>query len=201
MIDLTKRALPDTVTVDGKAYLINTDYRIWLQFEKDYKHSMTTGEPFRAKYIFPEEEPNGMITETLLSFARPPRELPRQVGCQSGEIVLDFDIDSDLIYAAFFETYGIDLLSVDMHYYIFLALLQGISESTKLAKVMGYRLYEKSTSKADYREELKRAWRIEPPRTAQEQADIDELERLFGGNEQGQQMENYSLKPEPTLPD
>lgn len=201
MIDLTKRALPDTVTVDGKAYSINTDFRCWLQFERDYKTSLATGEPFRTRYLFPEEEPQGDVSQPLIAFARPKNELPRPIGRQSDEIALDFDIDSDLIYSAFLETYGIDLLKAEMHYYIFLALLRGISENTKLAKVMSYRLYEKNESKHDYKEDLKRAWRIEPPRTAQEQADIDELERLFGGNEQGQQTENYSLKPEPTLPD
>lgn len=33
MIDLTKKALPNTITVDGRAYSIYTDFRVWMQFE------------------------------------------------------------------------------------------------------------------------------------------------------------------------
>ena len=33
MIDLTKKALPNTVTVDGTAFSIYTDFRLWMRFE------------------------------------------------------------------------------------------------------------------------------------------------------------------------
>ena len=33
MMDLTKKALPNTVTVGGRAYSIYTDFRVWMRFE------------------------------------------------------------------------------------------------------------------------------------------------------------------------
>ena len=33
MIDLTKKALPNTVMVGGRAYSIYTDFRVWMRFE------------------------------------------------------------------------------------------------------------------------------------------------------------------------
>ena len=32
MIDLRNKSLPDTITVNGKDFLIKTDFRLWLKF-------------------------------------------------------------------------------------------------------------------------------------------------------------------------
>lgn len=175
MLDLKTKALPNTVTVAGKAFLINTDFRVWLQFEKD----VTTKKQFDAKYIFKDEYPEFVPIPELIKFARPPRLLPRAIGPGTDEIALDFEIDSDLIYAAFLETYNIDLLQADLHWHVFLALLNGISEETKLAKVMSYRLYQKPRPKHDPYEELKRAWRIEPPETDEQKQEREAFDALF----------------------
>lgn len=202
MIDLTKKALPDTVTVDGKAFSIKTDFRIWLQFERDYKESVRTKEPFNVDYIFTDEVPNGYVTEPLIAFARPISELPRPISGGSDAIALDYDIDAELIYSAFMEQYRIDLLTVDLHWHQFLALLKGISDNTMLAKVMGYRLYRKTDKKKDIREELRRAWEIIPPLSVDEQRELDEFNAFFEIEEKDEgQTESYYLKPERILPD
>jgi len=36
MIDLTKKVLPNTVMVGGRAFRIDTDYRTWLRFLIEY---------------------------------------------------------------------------------------------------------------------------------------------------------------------
>lgn len=180
MLDLTQRTLPNTVTVDGRDFLIKTDFRIWLQFERDFKQSIINGEPFSVAYIFEDDIPNGNLTDVLLQFARPKSELPRPITDSSGAIPMDFDIDSDLIYSAFFEQYKIDLLQVTMHWHVFLALLKGISDNTQLAKVMGYRCYKKNTNqKRDIHEELRRAWEIIPPLTKAEQEEAEEFNKYF----------------------
>lgn len=177
MLDLTCRALPNTVRVGGKAFLINTDYRIWVRFYRDIK----TGQNFDASYIFPEDRPERLNIIELLDFARPKTMLPRQTR-RSDVIALDYDIDSDYIYAAFLQQYGIDLIDIEyLHWHKFMAMIYGLSDDTKLAKIMGYRCYEKSTNKnRDPYEELRRAWEIEPPQTAEEKADVEELLSAFG---------------------
>lgn len=175
MLDLTTKALPNTVTVAGKAFLINTDFRIWLRFEREIKLM-----PFiDTSYIFPEDKPQYVSIPELLEFARPKSELPRKMRNQSDEIALDFDIDSDLIFAAFMECYGIDLTEADMHWHKFLALVKGISDSCRLGKIMSYRVYEKQTDKSDPYEELQRAWRINPPYTFEEMQEIAKLTKAF----------------------
>ena len=49
----------------------------------------------------------------------------------------DFDVDADLIYAAFWQTYGIDLVKQrgKLHWYSFKALLNGLPDDTLFTKV------------------------------------------------------------------
>lgn len=176
MLDLTSRALPNTVLVGGRAFLINTDFRVWVRFYRDIKK----GENFNASYIFPEEAPEAVNVYDLMEFAKPQNILPRSMR-HSDVIALDYDIDSDLIYAAFLEQYGVDLIEVEhLHWHKFLAMLNGLNEDTKLAKVMGYRCYTKNTDKnRDVYQELRAAWEIEPPQTEEEKADVEELLSAF----------------------
>lgn len=51
MIDLTKRALPNTVVVGGKAYSIYTDFRLWMRFEIAVG-KLQRGETLDISYLF-----------------------------------------------------------------------------------------------------------------------------------------------------
>ena len=174
MIDLTQRALPDTVMVDGRAFLIKTDYRIWIRFMQE----AAKGKPFDCSYVFVADFPPYIPITALLEFAQPPKELPRQTE-HNDAIVLDYKIDGDLIYAAFWEQYGIDLIETDLHWHKFIALLNGINETTALAKVMGYRSYKKGQKTKDPYQQMKRAWEIIPPRSEEEAEAIAEFESMF----------------------
>lgn len=156
MIDLTTKALPNTVLVDGKVFSINTDYRYWIKFEIDLSKKKL---PIDVGYLFRSTIPERCNIEELLVFARPRDELPR--GESSDEILLDYEYDSDYIYSAFMGQYGIDLLTVDMHWHVFLALMKGLNDSTRMREIMGYRAYKKSSGNTDQMEKLKYAWRIE----------------------------------------
>lgn len=162
MINLTTKALPNTVEVDGELFSINTDFRYWLKYAIDIT-KLQPGEVYSVAYLFKNDVPRLNSFEALNRFAFPKTEIPRQIGSFSDEIILDYEIDADLIYAAFLGQYGIDLLAKDMHWYVFVALLKGLNDSTKLREVMGYRSYKKDTRKnVDIYEELKTAWQIIP---------------------------------------
>ena len=65
MIDLTI-ALPDTITVDGKAYLIKTDFREWLKFAKIVENEKATLADLL--YLFVDEFPQTDFTQELVDF-------------------------------------------------------------------------------------------------------------------------------------
>lgn len=162
MIDLTTKALPNTVEVDGELFSIETDFRLWLKYSIEIS-KLLPGERYSVAYLFKNEIPTGDIITALNKFAFPKADIPRQMGENSNEIILDYEIDADLIYAAFLGQYGVDLLTAELHWYQFVALLKGINETTKLREVMGYRSYKKETRKnVDVYEELKQAWQIIP---------------------------------------
>lgn len=59
---------------------------------------------------------------------------------QTGEPpVMDMEQDAELVYAAFYQAYGIDLYQSDMHYETFRALLKGLPPGTALSEVIKIR--------------------------------------------------------------
>ena len=177
MMDLTRKALPNTVMVGGRAYSIYTDFRLWMRFEIAVS-KLKRGETIDIAYLFKNEHPAFCDLRELFKFSRPESPLPRPIS-HSNVIALDYELDADLIYAAFLGQYGIDLVDVtELHWHKFLALLNGLNDSTKLREVMGYRCYEKSDDKKDPYEELRRAWEIESI-SEEEQAELEEFSNLF----------------------
>ena len=57
----------------------------------------------------------------------------------SDKRAFDFVQDSELIYAAFMQTYGIDLVDQPLHWWKFQALMTGMPSNTRLAEVVQIR--------------------------------------------------------------
>ena len=84
---------------------------------------------------------------------------------------MDFEQDAALIYAAFLQTYGIDLYAVrnQMDWRIFVALLKGIPENTELSrtiKIRGMKVPERTKDNSDYVDSIikaKRAVALDEP--------------------------------------
>ena len=178
MIDLTTKSLPNTVSVGGKDFSINTDFRLWMRFEIEVG-KMGRGDYIDVAYLFKDEHPAYISIPDLFQFSRPQSELPRPIS-HSDVIAYDYELDSDLIFAAFWGQYGIDLTTIeDLHWHKFLALFKGLNESTRMREVMQYRCYEKSSNKEkDIYEELRRAWEIER-KSPEEQAEIEKFSSYF----------------------
>lgn len=178
MIDLTTKTLPNTLRVAGRDYSIYTDFRVWIRFFNE----LHSGALKDLSYLFKNECPVYVRPEELRVFAAPKNSLPRKTyGTDDGAVVIDYEIDGDLIVAAFWQQYGIDLTTVDMHWHIFLALLHGLT-GTKLDTVMSYRAYRKDSRKnVDHYEEMKNAWRIDRI-TPEEQVMLDDFNAAFQGD-------------------
>lgn len=90
---------------------------------------------------------------------------------ESDKKTMDFEQDAALIYAAFLQTYNIDLYAVrnNMDWRIFIALLKGIPENTELSRVIklrGMKIPERNKSNSEYVDSLikaKRAVELDEP--------------------------------------
>ena len=192
MIELKKAVLPETVNVSGKLYRIHTSFKYWLRFlelvEKNDKN------PYVFDFLYVDKTPADRIEgfSALLGFSTPPSLLPRLTSSDTGEKVVDYQIDAEYIYAAFYEQYGIDLIEADMHWYKFQALFRGLHD-TKLNEIIGFRLFTPPNGKkSEYdrdMEKLKRAWALPEKDEGKEDAALMRFEALLYGEATAQK--NY----------
>lgn len=182
---LSKAALPSCVLVGDELYGIKTDFRFALLFLEKAR-SGCTAEGFDFMY---EGDPPADRQAGLAALARwisPPRKLPRPSPVTSSEILLDYEDDAPLIFAAFWEQYGIDLFDekLRLHWHKFLALLYGL-HGTKLNEVQEYRSYKpRKGDPQEYRREmlrLKEMWRVDEKLTASEQAAVAAFQAKLKG--------------------
>lgn len=144
MIDLRNKSLPDTITVNGKDFLIKTDFRLWLKFS-----TMIEEERPLADYLFLLEDVEGNIPlenffPQLMQFYTNPNSTPKNINSTSTDRILDYIEDGEYIIASFMQDYGIDLTEVDMHWHKFKALFAGLRDDTKIKQIMSMRSYRKN---------------------------------------------------------
>lgn len=159
MIDLRNKELPSRLEWDGGSCSIETDFRIWITF----------GEWLREKKvylgIFPHlKAPEGDAWQrAAVKFYQCRNEVPRATRAPSRVRYMDMLIDGSFIVASFQQAYGIDLTSCDMHWHRFCALLDGLPDDTKMARIMSYRGYDPQDEKrkhSDIMQERKMAWAL-----------------------------------------
>ena len=169
MLDLKQKSLPNALEARGQAFLLNTDFRVWLDYPRliteDPGSLFTDWAP-----IFTQE-----VADQLDLFYNPPREVPR--GSGSNAPLVDWEADADLIYAAFLQAYGIDLLTADLHWHKFRALFDALPDDTLMVKVIRWRSYKGSDKDIL---ERKNTWALPEKLTEEEQQAVDEFNELFG---------------------
>ncbi|MCM1159382.1 MAG: bacteriophage Gp15 family protein [Bacteroidales bacterium] len=181
MIDLTQKNMQDTIEVGNEIFSIYTDFRIWMRFVIEFENWDKKGE-LNISYLFKNSIPVFRCREdysSIFSFAYPINVVPR--GEHSNIKVLDYVIDADYIYSAFYQQYGVDLLETDMHWHKFNSLLNGICDGTKLHEIMGYRSYtgEKIKSQDDLYKKLRDRWELPLVQTKEDLEAEEEFNNYF----------------------
>lgn len=179
MIDLRKKNLPDSLVVNGEAFLIDTDFRTWIAWSHEVDANKQA--PY---FIFLEKAPEdpSWIVEAV-NFLNAPNITPRSKKSSGKNVrAYDFVEDGEYIVASFQQAYGIDLTDPEMkmHWHRFKALFAGLPSDTKMAEIMGYRSYDSAEAKKKpetVRANLREMWRL--PR--RDEADIIEMQyKMFG---------------------
>lgn len=184
MIDLTQKSLPSTICVNGRDFLLKTDYRNWLQLDRNLQgNDSPTFQDIICvldeKCVIPYNDELEDLFYAIRDFLVNKNTCPKDSG--GGESVIDFEIDGEYIYAAFLQQYGIDLVDIEyLHWHKFLALFRSLSDNTMLGKIMSYRGYSKDDkSYEEQMRELKSMWQLPTHYTEEELEKIDEFEKYF----------------------
>ncbi len=137
--------LPSRIEIGGACYPIRTDFRAWLEFDSIMNGNLPSEKKIAAvmRMCFPYEEmksfppPSVEAFSELLKFYNGGKEGKNG---KKSEPVLSFTHDAELIYSAFLSEYNIDLLSVPyLHWFCFLALFHGLSEESRIMKIIAIR--------------------------------------------------------------
>lgn len=128
--------LPDGVTVDGKFYKLDFDFRNVLKMMDELARDdiMPEAREYNALKCLTKRPKNSSkvldAVRDILFQKRPKKDAKK---------VTDFVQDAGMIRAAFRQAYGIDLYTEKLHWIEFSELLNAIPEGSRYAEVVGIR--------------------------------------------------------------
>lgn len=127
--------LPEGVTVGGKFYRMDFDFRNVLKMMDilDSENLMPEAKAHNALRCLCKRPKN--VFKVLEAVTGLLFEKPRKTGRK----VTDFVQDAGLIRSAFRQAYGIDLFREKLHYLEFIELLNAIPDGTRYTDVVGIR--------------------------------------------------------------
>ena len=170
MIYLLTDHLPRSVSVEGVPFEVETDFRLFVAFERDA--SLGRWQPYDTllqfyRGHFPTDI--NAAAEAFMEFYRQGKFDPVDSSGKpnyptSGKerIPFAFDVDDRRIYSAFRSAYGIDLSREKLHWYSFRALFENLFDA-QFGDIVGYRLADLSKlPKEDrkHKQKIQRAYEI-----------------------------------------
>jgi hypothetical protein len=155
--DITK-PLPQTTVYNGKKYHLDLCFSTIINIYdllQNEELSQSDKQQFALAMIVKEKNP----PYELLDFIFENYILITKKSENEGPKVVDFKQDGMYIYSSFLHDYGIDLLKEQktLHWWKFVSLFQGLSESTKMREVLNIRqqkIPQPNKSNGDYINEL-----------------------------------------------
>lgn len=172
--------LPTTIEVQGVRYPINWDFRTSILFEQLILDDSIDEEKKLWKALtlyFGETETFKIINNNnmndfikpMLTFYRCGKEESNSTTSreESSELekIYDFAYDDSYIYAAFLQTYRIDLQDIeDFHWWKFKALFNSLTDDCKFMKILGYRNVDltkiKDKEKKNFYKQMKKIYAL-----------------------------------------
>ena len=140
--------LPETATVNGKEYFIDSDFRTCIIFEKVLADGTLSNRDKVEEMIdlfFTEERPADFYR------CGEPVKKKQQVR-KNGfveikpKMIYNYEIDAPYIFGAFLTQYRIDLNEIEyLHWWKFQALFKSLESHNKIVEMMSYRATDLSS--------------------------------------------------------
>lgn len=173
MINILTEPLLNSISVCGREYEIDTDFRTWIKIEEILKDSSISSPDkiiriFSLAFLSPSLPPSiDDALSSLFNFLFPFRTAAKEdsKSRKSGSPLFSFSSDGGLIYAAFLSQYGIDLTKDTLHWWRFLSLFYALSASSKFMEVVKIRGTDLSSvsdpNQKSFIRKLKRLYRLD----------------------------------------
>lgn len=167
--------LPESVTVCGKDCPIRSDFRTWIKVARIMLKGEAKVDDIAEilKLVFLKLPPNLVESMSAIEwFFCPIKGEKSNKTSEKRERIYDFDCDANSIYSAFYQQYGIDLTTANLHWWKFKALLDGLGEDTPFIKTVQFRsinlsdIKDKETKK--FYQKMKRLCKLPDVRTAEQ---------------------------------
>ena len=133
---------PDSVSVYGTKYPVNTDFRIMCRFEIAIQKSDTADITSAVSDFFIGNIPDNadLAVDAVLEFYLCGKQAEGgKPSGKNGKRCYDYNEDWKYFIAAFRQQYGIDLNTAELHWWEFSALFSGLTDDTELIKIMQIR--------------------------------------------------------------
>lgn len=133
---------PETISVSGTEYPVDTDFRVWVKFQSILSGDGQNREKaerladFMHRLGLPSSKE---ALDAMLDFYTAESKEKTVASHRSRPLSFDFQQDSEYIYAAFMGAYNIDLTTSRLHWWTFKALFKSLPEDCELCKIMQYR--------------------------------------------------------------
>lgn len=182
---------PSTVDIGGVEWPINTAFWAGIEFERTITDPELTSEQKVAAALttyYGDNIPADVerAVDALLWFFRcgadPEKPAEENAPATMPKRAYDFDQDAEYIFAAFWQTYGIDLWSADLHWWKFHALFTGLPEECRISQIMGYRTADtRGMSKGEKKryERLKKIYALKKKTTVEHAISLEERDRMW----------------------
>lgn len=190
--------LPKTVKVNGSPFLVKTNFYIGIIFtelmtDRNIPPYDKVIQAIKLWYVdLPPIETNEQIRaafDAIMWFYTMGEDEEESKGGQSPQSrirqrpirILDYEADQGYIVSAFQQQYGLDLTIENIHWWRFKMLFNGLTEQTKIVKIMQYRAMEIDPKMPEkqrkFYQEMKILYAL-PDRRTEEEKERDFQEQL-----------------------
>lgn len=184
IMDYLANKLPDRVIVDGTELLINTDFRIWIEYSNlilndeidiEYKIFKSIDLCYKdgikiLNYVDVETAFDKIMWFFLCGKKEEKNTENKEK--ENPKPIYSFEEDWDYIYSAFYECYKIDLFDVNLHWWKFKSLFNSLSDKCQFSKILGFRAMtinsKMSKEQKQYYRKMKRIYALKDNRSAEE---------------------------------
>ena len=167
MFNIIINECPEIVEISGLSFKINSDFKNILKILDllDKTEDQSVAGKLALRKFYNNNIPDDVETaiEAFVGFIAnkdEPEEVEDDEEQTEEERVFDMLFDSNYIYAAFIQNYGIDLAECSLHWWKFKALVDGLPNNTKLSDIIQIRSQE-------------------PPNDTKQKAAINRLKEIY----------------------